>query len=153
MMAISTEAPASTGIPTQGLAPSGGKRATVLLGRALQRRCPYCGAAGIFRTWFELHETCPDCGIGFDREEGYFLGAMAINLVVAEGVTVGVVTAVMVFATLELLPLEVVAISLAVLLPILFYPYSRMSWMALDLQLDPPEHQTDRRLRRHDLRR
>jgi hypothetical protein len=27
-----------------------------------------------------------------------------------------------------------------------------MFWMALNLQLDPPEHQTDRRLRSHDLR-
>ena len=152
MMAVSTEAHGSTGIPTQGLAPSGGRRAAVLLGRALQRRCPYCGAAGIIRTWFELRETCPNCGVEFNREEGYFLGAMAINLVVTEGVTVGIVTAVMVFATLDLLPLEVVAISLAVLLPTLFYPYSRMMWMALNLQLDPPEHQTDRRLRSHDLR-
>ena len=147
-----TEAPNTFSIPTQGLPPSGGRRAAILLGRAVHRRCPYCGAAGIFRTWFELHKNCPSCGVEFNREEGYFLGAMAINLVVTEGVTVGIVTAVMVFATLDLLPLEVVAISLAVLLPTLFYPYSRMMWMALNLQLDPPEHQTDRRLRSHDLR-
>ncbi len=147
-----TEAPTTFSLPTQGLPIGGSKRAAILLGRAVQRRCPYCGAAGIFRTWFELHKTCPGCGVEFNREEGYFLGAMAINLVVAEGITVGVVTAMMVFTTLALLPLEAAAMSLAVLLPILFYPYSRMFWMALNLQLDPPEHQTDRRLRSHDLR-
>lgn len=153
MMAISTEAPGSTGIATQGLAPSGGRRATVLLGRALQRRCPYCGAAGIFRTWFELRETCPNCGVEFNREEGYFLGGMAINLVVAEGVTVFIVILLMVFVNLPLLPLEVVAISVAVGLPILFYPYSRMLWMVLDLMLNPPEKQTGRQLRAQDLHR
>ena len=42
------------GIPTRGLPPSGGGRLAVLLGRALRRRCPYCGTPGIFHGWFEL---------------------------------------------------------------------------------------------------
>ena len=141
------------GISTRGLPPSGGGRLAILLGRALRRRCPYCGTPGIFRGWFELRDHCPGCGVSFDREEGYFLGAMAINLIVAEGLTVAVVVLLMVFTDLALLPLEVIAVSLAVGLPILFYPYSRELWMALDLMLDPPERQQERRLRGHQMRR
>ena len=59
----------------------------------------------------------------------------------------------MIFTDLSLLPLEVITVSLAVGLPILFYPYSRMLWMAIDLQADPPERQTARRLRGHEMRR
>jgi len=78
---------------------------------------------------------------------------MAINLIVAEGLTVAVVVLLMVFTDLALLPLEVIAVSLAVGLPILFYPNSRELWMALDLMLDPPERQQERRLRGHQMRR
>jgi uncharacterized protein (DUF983 family) len=149
----STGAAGTEGIPTRGLPPSGGGRLAVLLGRALRRRGPYCGNPGIFRGWFELRDHCPGCGVSFDREEGYFLGAMAINLIVAEGLTVAVVVLLMVFTDLSLLPLEVIAVSLAVGLPILFYPYSKTLWMVLDLMLDPPERQTERRLRAGEMRR
>ena len=142
----------TAGIPTRGLPPSGGGRLAVLLGRALRRRCPYCGTPGIFHGWFELRERCPGCGVSFDREEGYFLGAMAINLIVAEGLTVAVVVLLMVFTDLSLLPLEVIAVSLAVGLPILSTPLKTL-WMVLDLMLDPPERQTERRLCAREMRR
>ncbi len=142
-----------SGIPTQGLPPSGITRFAILLRRAFGRRCPYCGAPGIFKGWFELRDHCPNCGVSFEREEGYFLGAMLVNLLVAEGITVAIVAILMVYAKLELLPLEIVAIVFAVGLPILFFPFSRTLWMAVDIALDPPELQTERRLRGHDMRR
>lgn len=142
-----TDVAAPGGIATRGLAAGGLRRLLTLLGRAFRRRCPYCGGSGVFRGWFELRDTCPTCGVSFSREEGYFLGAMLVNLLVAEGLAVGAVIALMVFSDLSLLPLEVVGIGLAVGLPILFYPYSRLLWMAIDLQLDPPEKQTQRQLR------
>ena len=140
-------------IGTRGLPSGGGRRLAALLVRGLGRRCPYCGGAGIFAGYFSLRERCPTCGVSFDREEGYFLGAMLVNLLVAEFLTVAVAVALMIFTDLSLLPLEAIAISLAVGLPILFYPYSRMLWMALDLLVDPPERQAERRLRGREMRR
>ena len=141
------------GIPTRDLPSGGGRRLAALVNRALRRRCPYCGGSGIFAGWFSLRDRCPTCVVSFDREEGYFLGAMLVNLLVAEFLTVAVAVALMVFTDLSLLPLEAIAISLAVGLPILFYPYSRMLWMAIDLHVDPPERQMERRLRGHEMRR
>ena len=46
-----------------------------------------------------------------------------------------------------------VGVGLAVGLPIRFVPFSRTLWMALDLHLDPPARQTERRLRGHEMRR
>ena len=45
--------------------------------------CPRCREGKIFRrSGFLLpgmHERCPACGLKFEREEGYFLGAMYIG--------------------------------------------------------------------------
>ena len=59
-------------------------RAVRLLMRGLCLRCPRCGARSLFLTWFTMHECCFVCQLRFEREQGYFLGAMYINY----GVTV-----------------------------------------------------------------
>ena len=48
-------------------------------------RCPRCGGAGILQHWFKMMESCPTCGLALERGEAhdYWLGAYAINLVVA----------------------------------------------------------------------
>ncbi len=138
------------------LPPTGGARARALLGRALTRRCPYCGGGGIFSGWFTLRETCPHCGVRFEREDGYFLGGYAFNLVGA-GI-VGLVLAVWAiffseFKHAPLLAQEALAVALAVLLPILFFPFSRTLWMAFDLIMTPASGQFEEHLRTRDLTR
>ncbi len=113
--------------------PGGWSRAWTLLRRALGRRCPQCGASGIFRRWFSLAERCPRCGYVFVREEGYFLGAYAINLIVAEFIGLGAVVYLLIKTDFSLWVQEAIAVTTAVALPIIFFPYSRTLWMALDL--------------------
>ena len=116
-------------------------RFLVTMGRALMRRCPYCGGHGVFDGHFTLRERCPTCGVKFEREEGYFLGGYALNLVVAELVGLGLAI-VLLFKTdlreLELIWQEVIAVLLAVAFPLILFPFSRTVWIALDLALDPP---------------
>jgi uncharacterized protein (DUF983 family) len=128
------------------------KRARFLLGlrRALTRRCPYCGSPGIYSGYFTLRERCPTCGVVFEREEGYFLGAYAVNLIVAEFLGIGI--AIFLILRTDLRHMDVmwqvlVAMLLAGGLPILFFPYSRGIWMALDLTLHPPGEVIERQLR------
>jgi uncharacterized protein (DUF983 family) len=45
----------------------------------LRQRCPRCGRAPLFRSMLQMHETCLSCGLRFEREAGYFLGAMYIS--------------------------------------------------------------------------
>jgi uncharacterized protein (DUF983 family) len=120
----------------RNLPPRGWRRLRVLLGRALARRCPQCGAPGIFRNWWSLREACPRCGYRFDREEGYFLGAYAINLIAAEFITVALLVLFFVRTDYSWVVLEAIFIPLAVGLPLLFFPYSRTLWMAIDLMID-----------------
>ena len=52
--------------------------------RAIIRgECPRCRRAPIFRALWTMNEKCPTCGLEFDREPGYFTGAMYISYALA----------------------------------------------------------------------
>ena len=51
-------------------------------------RCPRCREGRIFRVpvwrgYLAMHERCPACGLKFEREPGYFLGALYISYAVS----------------------------------------------------------------------
>jgi len=119
----------------RNLPPGGWSRALTLVGRALRRRCPQCGGKGIFRNWFSLRDSCPRCGYAFDREEGYFLGGYALNLIFAEFIGLAIVIYILVSTDLSLLAQELIAVGTMIAIPIILFPYSRTLWMALDLQI------------------
>jgi len=52
-----------------------------IISRGLANRCPNCGGNHLFKdgTLFELNDGCPDCGLKFEKDEGFFLGAMSLN--------------------------------------------------------------------------
>jgi uncharacterized protein (DUF983 family) len=149
------DAPIETG-PVVDIPRAGGARLRTLAGRALSRRCPYCGGGDIFSGWFSLKERCPTCGTSYEREDGYFLGAYALNLIVAEFLGLGLALF-LIFGTpiseWDLLWQEAIAVALAVGFPLLFFPYSRTAWIALDLMVDPPTDTPERRLRGHEMGR
>jgi len=41
----------------------------------IRQRCPRCFTGKVFRRLLDMNETCPVCGLRFEREEGYFTGA------------------------------------------------------------------------------
>jgi len=143
-------------IPWPNLPQGAGARFRTLFGRALRRRCPYCGGGNIFSGYWSLKPICPTCEVKFVREEGYFLGGYALNLVVSESLALGLALWLL-FGTrlreLSLLPQEAIAIVLAVAFPVALYPFSRTVWMALDLFLHPPDEKLEGYLTARDLHR
>lgn len=133
-------APQSSPVPLRTeewkLPKENGPRLRTLLGRAFRRTCPYCGQSKLFKRWFNMNDQCPHCGVIYNREDGYFLGAFALNLVVAEFIGMGAVIILLIRSDLSLLQQEAIAIGVAVLLPLLFYPFSRTLWMTIDLFFD-----------------
>ncbi|MBI3967067.1 MAG: DUF983 domain-containing protein [Chloroflexi bacterium] len=120
-----------------------------MVGRALIRRCPHCGSGGIFRGWFELESECPRCGLTFEREEGYWTGAMLINLVLTELIFLVylVVGLAVTWPNVPIWPLVGIGVALNVAFPIFFYPLSKTVWMALDLSFHPLEAPERKQLR------
>ncbi len=115
----------------------------LLLKRGLRKRCPRCGARGLYSGWFRMRERCPECGFKFEREPGFFIGAYLINFAIVEGLLFVVVMAfVFVLANDSragiVAPLAIGAV-LAVAGPLAFYPYSRTIWSAIDLAMTPLE--------------
>ncbi len=57
-----------------------------IVARGLSNRCPNCGGRTLFEegTWFRAKRRCDACGLPIERDEGAFLGAVALNY----GVTV-----------------------------------------------------------------
>ena len=53
----------------------------------MKQRCPRCLQGQVFATLFRMHEQCPVCGLRFEREPGYFTGAMYLSYGVAIIVT------------------------------------------------------------------
>lgn len=45
----------------------------------LRQRCPQCLEGRAFAGMVNMHTHCPQCGHRFEREPGYFLGAMYIS--------------------------------------------------------------------------
>lgn len=112
---------------------NGLQRMAVGLGRAVLRRCPFCGESHIFENWFTLKKQCPGCGSIFEPEDGYMLGSYVVNL----GLTalIGVLFAFgVVFGTdLSVVAIQISAVVLVVGFPLFFYGYSQLVWICLDM--------------------
>lgn len=116
------------------------RRALKLYARGARLRCPHCGSGGLLKSWFELRPSCPTCGLRLDRgEEDFFLGAMMMNLVVAE-LLLALALAALVIALWPRVPwsfLQWGGVALMVLAPIALYPFSKTLWLAADIQMRP----------------
>lgn len=120
-------------IPDAGL-----QRFVTTFSRAFRRRCPYCGAHGVFDGWFTLKKRCPECTTLYAHEDGYFLGSYVINLGFTELLTVGIVVWLIAGTELSVLQMQIYGVALAVLMPLLFYPLALLIWVALDVSIHPP---------------
>jgi uncharacterized protein (DUF983 family) len=106
----------------------------LLLWRGLTRRCPRCGGGKLFKHWFRMVPDCPHCGLHFEREPGYWVGAVAINTMVI-GMLFAIVMVTVSAATIPDIPwvaLLMAEIPLMAIGPAAFYPFSKTLWVAVD---------------------
>jgi len=84
-----------------------------------------------------MYPQCQQCGYRFQREVGYWLGAIYVNY----GLTALIVTAAYfaLFFTDALPPQQVLWLLTAfcVLFPLWFFRYARSIWIAFDMYFDP----------------
>ncbi|HEY4301296.1 MAG TPA: DUF983 domain-containing protein [Candidatus Didemnitutus sp.] len=112
-----------------------------IIQRGLTNCCPNCGGKTLFRTGspFTLNNECPNCGLKFEKDEGFFLGAMSLNY----GITLVVFLAPIAIAwykgTLGRTSAAVLALIAAVVVPVAFYRSSR-SWQLMLYYSFLPQH-------------
>jgi uncharacterized protein (DUF983 family) len=110
--------------------------------RGLRRRCPRCGARKAWYTgWFRRGPRCLTCGYRYERQDGFSLGAAAVNTAVTFGVLfiVGFVGVIVTWPDLNAVAVLVPCVVIAVVLPVVFYPISYTLWAAVDLASRPLE--------------
>jgi uncharacterized protein (DUF983 family) len=120
----------------------GTRRLGTMLGRALALRCPNCGSRGLLRSWFRMHERCPECGLRVEREgSDYMAGSLMFNIVLAEMIFAAVFVAYLLITWPN--PnwdiLEIAAPVGMAVAPFILFPFSKLVWLAADLALRPAD--------------
>jgi uncharacterized protein (DUF983 family) len=89
-----------------------------------------------------MYERCPMCDYKFEREEGFYTGAMAINLVVSELLVTAYILPISVWAGLDprvpFLLILLLSSPLPIVLPLLFFRPTRGLWVNMNYLFDPP---------------
>lgn len=112
-----------------------------IISRGFSQRCPNCGAKALFRTdkLFELNRECPSCGLKLEKDEGFFLGAMALNYGVTCFGLLAPVAVLWYFGVLGGRTAAIVAGGLGLVAPIVLYRASR-SWQLMLYYFFFPQH-------------
>jgi uncharacterized protein (DUF983 family) len=115
---------------------------TKMAGRAMLRRCPWCGGKGAWFTgWIRKQQRCRTCGLRWDRgQDGFELGAMTVAVFITGGSVVIwlVIGMILSYPHLAVVPLIGGGVALAVLVPLITYPFTYTLWSAFDLAVHPP---------------
>ena len=110
--------------------------------RGLVRRCAWCGGKGsFFSSWYRKEPCCQTCGLSWERGyEGFELGAATMGVFITFGSIIFWMIA-SVILSVPLVPLLLVAGSLAVFVPITTYPLTYSVWFGVDLTIRPPSEE------------
>ena len=113
------------------------QRARQILGRGFSLRCPRCGTAPLFRGPFSMYPDCLSCDLRFEREQGYFVGAIYINYAVTAVTAIVGYFALKYFISIALAQQLILWSIYAVFFPLFFFRYSRSLWLTLDYMFNP----------------
>ena len=97
---------------------------------------------------------CPRCGLHFEREAGYWTGALAINTILVGGafVIAFVIALVLTVPDVPVAPLLAILVPIVLIGPLVTYPFSKTLWFAIDrayLQRLDPNERLDEQVRHY----
>jgi uncharacterized protein (DUF983 family) len=102
-------------------------------------KCPRCHQGQVFennnpysfRNGFKMHKHCPECGLKYERETGYFYGAMYVSYAIQVAVFVALFTIDTLWVHMPTaLLLSIIIGAIVALMPVTFR-WSRIMWVAI----------------------
>jgi uncharacterized protein (DUF983 family) len=99
--------------------------------RCLRLLCPVCGQSLIIRAPFKIRHHCPSCGALFQREDGFFVGALTLNVITTELIILALYLGCLFFLNNYQLIISVL-FGTGLLFPVAFYHHSWSIWLSLD---------------------
>jgi len=109
------------------------------VGRGLRGHCPNCGAGKIFTGMADLKPACPSCGFHFEREDGYWVGAMTVLMTVVL-IVFGLFFVVGMLLFWPDVPWNTLVwggVGLNIIIPFALYGWSKTVWLGLDTAFSP----------------
>jgi len=108
------------------------RRPLLMLLRCLRLHCPACGKSSIVQRPFKIKDKCPVCRSHFKREEGFFVGAISINVVTTELLILALYLACLPLIASYYQAVLALLFAAALLFPIAFYHHSWSLWLGFD---------------------
>ena len=110
-----------------------------ILSRGVRLRCPRCGEGPLFAGLFSMHPQCPHCALTFEREQGYFVGAIYINYAATTLIAIAGFLMLDYFTPISLSQQLLGWGVFAILFPLFFFRYSRSLWLSVDYLFNPAD--------------
>jgi uncharacterized protein (DUF983 family) len=107
--------------------------------RGLRLRCPACGEGPLFQSLFKMNLECSHCGMVFMREQGYFIGAIYVNVIVTESLIFFTYLACLLLLPAADQTIYTILFAMALIIPLLLNRHARSIWLSFDYIFDPPE--------------
>jgi uncharacterized protein (DUF983 family) len=108
-----------------------------LLARGLRLKCPRCGVGSLYAKPFRMLAKCRHCALTFEREQGYFVGAIYINYAATIAVAVPGFFVLDIWAHWTIDQQLTLWLPFAVIFPLVFFHHSRALWLVLDHLFNP----------------
>lgn len=101
-------------------------------------RCPACRRGAIYRSTFVMNERCPECGVVFEREPGYFIGSLYVSYAFAIVILgLAMLAGHLIVPTADLFWIALVVIVLFIPVVPQTTRYARVLWMYVDRAIWP----------------
>ncbi len=102
-------------------------------------RCPRCLSGRVWRRFVSMNAACPVCSFVFERESGYFAGAMVVSYVLAVPILAAMVITLIILGGLDAVVALIIGNTAYLVLVPFIFRYSRVVWLHLDWLIDPGE--------------
>jgi hypothetical protein len=90
-----------------------------------------------------MKHHCSSCGLVFEREQGYFVGAIYINVVVTETLLLMTFLFYLLIVPVSDQTIYATLYAMAVAVPLAFFHHSRSLWLSIDHIIDPLKTRID----------
>ncbi len=100
----------------------------------------------MFRGVFRMESRCPECGLSYFPEQGYYVGAMIINYIVTTACVVTIFLLSLLipdFTTLSTNEKILLWMGFAIALSLLLVRHSYSFWLGLDFWVKPRKPETN----------
>jgi uncharacterized protein (DUF983 family) len=113
-----------------------------ILMRGFKLKCPACGRGALYQSAFKMLEQCPSCGLVYGREQGYFVGAIYVNVMATEALILFVYLVSVYTGFVNNDAIYILLIAMAITLPLIFSRFSRALWLSIDQIISPRSRNT-----------